>query len=253
MAFLTLNYHSDALRRGVSVNVILPENHKTAIGMSSHRDNTYKTLYLLHGLSDDQTIWSRRTSIERYAARYGISVVMPCTDRAWYSNTYYGAKYFTFISKELPTVCRSFFAGMSPLPEDNFIAGNSMGGYGAMKVALTFPEAFGGCASLSGALDLTGKTWTRVSDPKEWKNVFGEVFASSDEVIGSENDVYYLAKNAANAATLPKLYMWCGAEDALLEANREVHQQSSCRTLRLWELDLHFFICETETALLELM
>lgn len=221
MAFLQLNYHSDTLGRGVSVNVILPESHKTAIGISSHREQTYKTLYLLHGLSDDHTIWSRRTSIERYAAKHGIAVVMPCVDRSWYADTYYGAKYFTFISKELPEVCRSFFAGISARREDNFIAGNSMGGYGAVKAALTFPEVFGGCASLSGALDLTGKTWKQVADMSDWKKVFGQAFRSVEDVIGNENDVYYLAAKAAKRAhSLPKLYMWCGTEDGLLEANR---------------------------------
>ena len=68
MAFLQMNYHSDALKMGVSVNVILPEKAKTMIGMAANGGNTYRTLYLLHGLSDDQTIWMRRTSIERYAA-----------------------------------------------------------------------------------------------------------------------------------------------------------------------------------------
>ena len=77
MAFCELRYHSDALGRAVSVNVILPENAKTLIGMNTSAQETYKTLYLLHGLSDDHTIWERRTSIERYAAEYGIAVVMP--------------------------------------------------------------------------------------------------------------------------------------------------------------------------------
>ena len=206
----------------MSVDVIIPENQKSAIGVTAaERGKTYKTLYLLHGLSDDHTVWMRRTSIERYAITYGIAVVMPAVDRSWYADLESGAKYFTFISKELPAVCRSFFAGMSPRPEDNFVAGNSMGGYGAMKLALTFPEAFGGCASLSGALELTGKLWLGVKDPVEWKNVFGEAFASMDDLVGNENDVFYLAEQASKEKLpLPKLYMWCGTEDGLLEANR---------------------------------
>ena len=76
MAFCELRYHSDALGRAVSVNVILPENAKTLIGMNTGAGETYKTLYLLHGLSDDHTIWMRRTSIERYATEYGIAVIM---------------------------------------------------------------------------------------------------------------------------------------------------------------------------------
>jgi len=67
MAFIELHYHSDALKTAVTVNVLLPEKAKTLIGMEGTENASYKTLYLLHGLSDDQTIWMRRTSIERYA------------------------------------------------------------------------------------------------------------------------------------------------------------------------------------------
>jgi S-formylglutathione hydrolase FrmB len=76
MAFFEMKYHSDALGIGVSVNVIIPERAKSLIGMKSDGQSTYKTLYLLHGLSDDHSIWMRRTSIERYAAEHGIAVVM---------------------------------------------------------------------------------------------------------------------------------------------------------------------------------
>ena len=126
MAFLELHYHSDALRIGVTVNVILPEKAKTLIGMNADGADTYKTLYLFHGLSDDHSIWMRRTSIERYAADYGIAVVMPSVNRSWYTDTVYGAKYFTFVTEELPRVCRSYFRGMSDKREDNMVAGLSM-------------------------------------------------------------------------------------------------------------------------------
>ena len=108
-----MKYHSDALRIGVSVNVILPEQAKTAIGIDSKAENTYKTLYLLHGLSDDHSIWMRRTSIERYATECGIAVVMPAVTRSWYTDTADNAAYFTFVAEELPRVCRGFFRGIS--------------------------------------------------------------------------------------------------------------------------------------------
>ena len=128
MAFFEMRYHSDTLKTGVSVNVILPQKCTTLIGMTTEGMENYKTLYLLHGLSDDQSIWMRRTSIERYAAEHGIAVVMPSVGRSWYTDTAYGANYFTFITKELPKVCRGFFKGMSDKREDTLIAGLSMGG-----------------------------------------------------------------------------------------------------------------------------
>ena len=106
MAFIELHYHSDVLMHGVTVNVVLPENAKTLIGMGGATSTEYKTLYLLHGLSDDQTIWMRRTSIERYASERGIAVVMPTVLRSWYTDTADGAAYLKFITEELPSVCR---------------------------------------------------------------------------------------------------------------------------------------------------
>jgi len=218
MAFIQLNYHSDALRMGVTVNVILPEKAKTVIGMTADSESTYKTLYLLHGLSDDHTIWMRRTSIERYAAEHKIAVVMPCVARSWYTDTAYGAKYLTFITEELPRVCQAFFRGMSDKREDNFIAGLSMGGYGAIKAALTVPARFGGCASLSGALDVSQFATEKYMD--EWRGIAGFDLHDASELKGSKHDIFAMAKrHAEEGKEFPKLYLWCGEQDELLSDN----------------------------------
>lgn len=222
MAFLQMNYHSDALKMGVSVNVILPERAKTMIGMEANGGETYKTLYLFHGLSDDHSIWMRRTSIERYAAQYNIAVVMPCVARSWYTDTAYGANYLTFVTKELPDVCRSYFRGMSDRREDTLVAGLSMGGYGAIKAALCCPERFGGCASLSGALDIAEFSAKR--DIAEWRGIAGFDLQSSAELKGSYHDIFALAKqNRAAGKPFPKLFMWCGEQDGLLSQNDRFH------------------------------
>lgn len=220
MAFLTLNFHSDALGMASELSVILPESAKTRIGMEGERADTFKTLYLLHGLSDDNTIWARRTSIERYAARYGIAVVMPNAHRSWYCDMAHGGNYYTYIAKEVPAVCRSFFCGMSSGQEMNYIAGLSMGGYGALKIALRNPDAFGGVASFSGAMDPADPA--RIYIGKEyWEDVFGPL----EKIAGSENDVYALAEKAVRENTLPKkIYLSCGTEDPLLPCTRKFGQ-----------------------------
>ena len=96
MAFLELHVHSDILKRGITVNVILPERAKSMIGMDANGTGTYKTLHLLHGLSDDHSIWMRRTSIERYAAQHNLAVVMPDVGRSWYTDTASGERYDCF-------------------------------------------------------------------------------------------------------------------------------------------------------------
>lgn len=110
------------------------------IGMNgSQKKSSYPVLYLLHGLSDDHTIWHRRTSIERYVSALGLAVVMPNVGKSFYTDMANGGNYFTFITEELPTLVQSYFP-VSAKREDNFIAGLSMGGYGAFKVALSCPE-----------------------------------------------------------------------------------------------------------------
>lgn len=220
MAFIELHYHSDTLKTAVSVNVLLPEKSKTLIGMDGKMDGSMKTLYLLHGLSDDHTIWMRRTSIERYAIERGIAVVMPNVGRSWYADTAYGAKYFTFVTEELPKMCRKFFNGMSDRPEDTFVAGLSMGGYGAIKAALRCPETYGGCASLSGALDIFDARRLKIWD--EWKGIFGPDLQDPSELLGTEHDVFALAKQYDSRKNpYPKMFLWCGTEDALVKVNRQ--------------------------------
>ena len=222
MAFIELHYHSDALKKAVAVNVILPERAKTLIGMDTEANDTtcYQTLYLLHGLSDDHTIWMRRTSIERYAADRGIAVVMPSVDRSWYTDTAYGSLYFKFITEELPRVCRGYFKGMSDRREDNFIAGLSMGGYGALKAAMTYPELYGGCASLSGAVDVAGRTF-RANELDEWRSIFGFDLEKAEDLCGTQHDLFALADRLTKSeAARPSVFLWCGEGDRLLESNR---------------------------------
>lgn len=222
MAFIELHYHSDALKTAVTVNVLLPEKAKTLIGMDGTEGESFKTLYLLHGLSDDQTIWMRRTSIERYAIERGIAVVMPNVGRSWYTDTAYGSSYFTFVTEELPRVCKNYFKGMSDRREDTLIAGLSMGGYGAIKAALRCPEKYGACASLSGAFDISAAR--RLAHLNEWQGIFDFDMQDPCELNGTQHDIYALAeKNNAEGIPFPKIYLWCGVSDGLLSANQRFH------------------------------
>ena len=103
MALLHVNFFSDVLGKSTAMYVILPQRTNSQIGMAGVRkEGKYPVLYLLHGLSDDYTIWQRRTSIERYVADMGIAVVMPDADTSFYSEMVHGRKYWTFLSEELP-------------------------------------------------------------------------------------------------------------------------------------------------------
>lgn len=222
MALLHVNFYSEVLQMSVNMDVILPQQTHSQIGMEGkRREGKYPTMYLLHGLSDDHTIWQRRTSIERYVSELGIAVVMPTTHLGFYTDTAYGMPYFTFISKELPAICRDFFPNMSDKPEDTLAAGLSMGGYGAWKLALGAPETFGAAASLSGALHMAAnkRMLTEMQTERRifWESIFGDPL----HVAGTKNDIMYLAENLkASGKPLPKLFAWCGTEDFLYEDNQ---------------------------------
>ena len=207
MIFLDMNFRSASLLGNAQLSVLLPE-----------KQERFKTLWLLHGLHGDHTSWMRYSSIERYAAAHGIAVVMPNAQNSWYADTAYGANYFTYITKELPDLLSARFHGFSKQREDNVIAGLSMGGYGAMKAALTYPEQYGACISLSGSMDITRKN--RPYSLPMWQGSFGFSLKSALELEGGEQDLFALADRVAEAKRpFPRIYMWCGTEDSLLEAN----------------------------------
>jgi S-formylglutathione hydrolase FrmB len=127
----------------------------------------------------------------------------------------YGNRYWDFISEEVPAVAREFFK-LSERREDTFVAGLSMGGFGAFKLALNMPERFAAAASFSGALDMATRWENAKKDmPETLVPVFGE------EGVGPENDLVALVRRrAAEGTELPRLYQSCGTEDFLIEHNR---------------------------------
>jgi putative tributyrin esterase len=197
----------------MNMDVILPQG--------TPPDSVYPTLYLLHGMSDDHTVWQRRTSIERYADDKHIAVVMPTTHLGWYTDMKYGLKYYTFIAKELPSICRDLFPKMSPRREDTYAAGLSMGGYGALKLGLLDPETFSAVASLSGAVNMAAN-----KDENRGNDLFYNVFGSAEEFLGSDNDLFTAAGRLAESGRpLPKIYLWCGTEDFLYSQNSTMHDR----------------------------
>lgn len=227
MALIDCKFFSETLGMACSMRVILPETgstHATQLSGSEAssrvaaqadgdgRTAPHRTLFLLHGLGDDETIWTRQTSIERSIAPFGVAVVMPNVHRSFYSNMKHGYRYWDFVSGELLDKARSFFP-LSLAREDNFVAGSSMGGYGAFKLALSRPESFAAAASLSGVMDLAEWRPDRASD-------FRLVFGDAGAVPGTGLDLFHVARTlAASPGPKPRLYQCCGSEDFLHTQN----------------------------------
>ena len=209
MAFISLNYFSEALGMQTEVYVVIPQkSNEGEIGIGSAKGaDKYKCLYLLHGHSDDQTIWMRRTSIERYATEYGICVVMPCGGRSFYTDMKHAMKYYTFVAKELPGVICEMF-NVSDRREDNFLAGNSMGGYGALKIALKECDRFCAAAALSPVTDL------KFLQQEGWMELFHMIFGDTDE-IPEEEQLGWLLEKKRNDPNRPRIFVGVGREDFL--------------------------------------
>lgn len=218
MARIECDFYSETLGISTSMTVILPQQTRTQIGMSNVSGGArHKTLFLLHGFSDDNTIWSRRTSVERYVAETGIAVVMPNGGTSFYTDMEYGGAYWTFLSEELPAIARSFFP-LSHAREDNYVAGLSMGGYGAFKWALKRPDMFAAAGSFSGALDIVGHK-SEIDPASPIGRAFSLIFGHK-EIEGSDDDLVALVERAGqNGISLPRLYQCCGTEDFLYSGN----------------------------------
>jgi S-formylglutathione hydrolase FrmB len=204
MAMIRCDFGSETLGLDTSMTVLLPEE----------TDAPPPVLYLLHGLTDDATAWTRFTSIERYAAAKGLAVVLPQVHRSFYANEAYGMRFWDFLSEDLPLAVERFFR-VSTERADTFVAGLSMGGYGAMKWALRQPERFAAAATLSGALDLA---YIQEFDLRpHMRTLVAQVFAGR-RVGGGDEDLLHLV-NTAKPAALPRLLLRCGTEDHLVKQN----------------------------------
>ena len=198
------------------MTVILPQSTSAQIGMTgSASTGETPVLYLLHGLSDDDTIWLRRTSIERYAAPLGLAVVMPQVHRSFYTDEAHGNRYWTFLSQELPDLVQHFFR-LSRRREDTFVAGLSMGGYGALKWALREPDRFAAAASMSAPADVAEMQADSGWRPELVDQVFGK-----QPVADTVNDLFWLLDQLPVDRS-PALHVTCGTEDELLDSNKRL-------------------------------
>lgn len=227
MAFLQMNVLSQSLMRTVPVNVTLPVDKMMFPGMPQREEKPYKTLYLLHGVIGSHIDWVNGTSIQRWAEEKDLAVVMPAGENMFYvdqeaAHNYYGE----FIGKELVELTRKMFP-LSRRREDTYIAGLSMGGFGALRNGLKYHETFSRIAGLSVA-DIIDDLDQRTDDVPlfiESRSYAESIFGDLAEVAGSDkNPRWIAAKLAEEKAQLPEIYIACGLSDSLLPNNRKLQE-----------------------------
>jgi putative tributyrin esterase len=201
---VTYRYFSQALQKHTQAEILLPD---PAV------PGPYQVMLLLHGLSDDQTIWMRRTSIERYVEGLPLIVVMPDGGRGWYTDAVQGYAYETALGVELPEYVSKTFSTKKPW----CVSGLSMGGYGALKLAIKHPEIFHSAVSHSGAVQM-GHTPPGRDDAFNLE--VGRIFGSNP--VDGRDDLFALV-GKLRPSKMPFMRIDCGTDDFLLDANRWFH------------------------------
>lgn len=197
----TLAYFSEPLGKQMTMLVALPQ-----------KPGPHPLIVQLHGLSDDHTIWQRRTTIECEADRIGAAVLMLDGGTSFYTDAADGTgdweKHILF---SIALAERTFPIGGRR--DRRAIGGLSMGGYGAMKLGLKHSALFGSVVSHSGVLDIGRWLADNPSMPR-MRGIYGS------KVRPSENPLRLVRQ----AKPLPRLWIDCGSEDFLIEHNRRFHR-----------------------------
>jgi S-formylglutathione hydrolase FrmB len=214
MAVCEFHFNSfPSVGKMTSATVIVPEG----------KTGPFPVFYLLHGLSDNHTAWTRRSSIERYVQDLPLIVVMPNGERSFYTDAENNSKaaFETYIMRDLIGFVDSTFQTI-PTRDGRVIGGLSMGGYGAVKLALKHPNMFCAAVSHSGAL-ARANNFTE-DDDSDWAREVRAIFGNNSR--GSDNDLFALAEKI-DRSKLPALRIDCGVDDFLIEHNRSFHTHLS--------------------------
>ena len=191
----------------VSFNVIVPEQCLEDI----------PTIYLLHGIAGNEDDWIRFSAIERYAVERSIAVVMPAAEKSFYTDMKYGRKYYSFISGELMDYTRKMFH-LSDKREKTFVAGLSMGGYGALKFALSQPDKYAACGTISGVCDIVER-FSAGADSIPALAAWGTDYRTT--LPGSDDDILELVRRfETNGKEKPWIFQACGTDDGLYANNQ---------------------------------
>ncbi|MFL6466857.1 MAG: alpha/beta hydrolase [Pyrinomonadaceae bacterium] len=208
---------SKLMGRPMPYRVILPEGYLT------DKERRYPAIYLLHGLFGSSENWTTLAKLPTYAKNYQAIIVNPEGENGWYvdSPTVSSNRYESYIIKELiPEIDAKYRTNASR--SGRAMAGLSMGGYGALKFGVKYPEVFSLVGSFSGALGAA----TFTSGGPVMEAIFKSINESFGP-IGSEtrksNDLFGLVREASpeKIKTWPFMYLDCGTEDFLFSNNRD--------------------------------
>lgn len=218
MGFIRVRLFSHTLRQHTSLSIALPDGLPTAA-------DGWPLLYLLHGGTEDSTIWFREARVLPIAERYGLVIVSIDAMSSSYADMRHGLPYYTYLTEELPRILRARLP-ISGRREKTLIGGLSMGGNGALKAAFRRPGAYGACIAISGARDMVPlfEQWAAMEGGPDLRGV-EDALGPISQLRGSLDDIVALAEQASKAkADLPRLFLSCGLQDYAAQLSEDYHR-----------------------------
>jgi S-formylglutathione hydrolase FrmB len=222
VAYYRIEYFSNCLHRTTAFEMLIPNDYRTDLGQKAP-ETPMRTLFLLHGYTGKAGNWVP----EELCVKHNFAVVMPTAENSFYLNgAATGSAYQSMVGEELVDYVRRTF-GLAQSAEDTFIAGLSMGGFGALHTALAYPDRFGKAGCLSSAFIVHGIAGMKPGEDDGMANYdyYRNCFGDLEKVLESDGNPETLVKKLKAAGTkIPELYLCCGTEDFLIENNRELHR-----------------------------
>ena len=246
------------LRGTVFSNILQMETGISIITPHVLLPQKYKVVYLLHGIGGNHEKWVNHSMLPFYDKNGNTIFIMPEVARSFYTDMKYGFCYFTYITEELPEICKNLFS-ISAKREDTAIAGVSMGGYGALKAAFSKPELYGKCAAFSSACLFLKKALEeqkKYGIQKEFIERYGkQLYVDFQAILGEdlhwkpEHELLELAKKCEEKKQKPQIYMACGTEDSFYKENtifyEKLKELSFDVTYESWEGNHDFLFFDT--------
>ena len=220
MSWMQVNFYSNVLRRLVPLNILYPADF-------IKKNKVCKSLYLLHGYGGNCNDWLVEGDAYAVSQQFGICIIMPNGNNDFYVDTPRSGKNMdTFIVSELIDFTRRLLP-LSDKREDTLVGGLSMGGYGALHLALGHSDIFGGCVALSTPMVFEREMLRNLSDKPVFMGImrgyYQEVFGDDLDILpDSDYNLKVISKKLKESGKeIPKLYLACGYNDRLKYGNRE--------------------------------
>jgi putative tributyrin esterase len=219
--------------------VVLPTGYHESL-------RRYPVLYLLHGHDGGHRNWLDRTNLLAHTARLPLIVVLPDAGNSWYTNSFArpAEKFEEYVAREIPAFIDQNFRTLT-YREARYVAGLSMGGYGALKLGLKYPGRFSLAGSFSASPLAAANTGSQT---------LMDAFGPEGSAARTENDLVALA-GAASVADAPYFYIDIGIADRLVGGNRtlvqamqarglayEYHEVPGAHTWEFWDRRLPVFL-----------